>query len=160
MTETDRVKFVKLRDSGETIADRGSDIRGRRVIDKDDQTTGKVDALLLDEKEQKIRFLEVAHGGFLGLGRTRSFLPVDAITTITDEEVHIDQTAQNLAGAPIYDPELVDEVHFFEETYGYYGFPPFWGGTMPVVDSIRPRPDGGGLPVASAGGTRSRTHGK
>ncbi len=127
MNETKPATLVRLSDVNETVADRASDIRGRRVIDKNQQHLGKIDALLLDEKEQKIRFLEVASGGFLGLGEAKSFIPIDAITKITDHEVHINQTAEHIAGAPTYDPKLASQTQFYEDTYGHYGVMPFWG---------------------------------
>jgi sporulation protein YlmC with PRC-barrel domain len=126
MTDTNFATLVKLRDSDQTVADRKNDIRGRRVVDKDRQPLGKIDALLLDEKENKVRFLEVASGGFLGLGEATSFIPVDAITKITADEVHISQSAENVAGAPVYDPTLVNQRHFWENTYGHYGLTPHW----------------------------------
>ena len=97
------------------------------MVDKNNKPIGKIDALLLDEKEQKIRFLEVASGGFLGLGEAKSFIPVDAITKLTDDVVHINQTAEHVAGAPAYDPALANQTHFYDNTYGYYGVMPFWG---------------------------------
>jgi sporulation protein YlmC with PRC-barrel domain len=126
MTDANFAKLVKLRDSDQTVAARENDIRGRRVVDKDRQPLGKVDALLVDEKENKVRFLEVASGGFLGLGEAKSFIPVDAIMKITEDEVYISQSAEKVAGAPAYDPALVNQRHFYENTYGYYGVMPFW----------------------------------
>lgn len=117
---------MRLIDTDETVAQRVSDIRGRRVLDKDGQALGKSDALLLDEEDQKIRFIEVASGGFLGLGQAKSIFPVDAITEITDQDVHINQTAGHVGGAPAYDPALVDQLPFWEDTYGYYGILPYW----------------------------------
>ena len=70
---------------------------------------GKVDDLLIDEREQKVRFLEVTSGGFLGLGATKFLLPVDAITRLTDDSVYINQSRESVAGAPRYDPTLVEE---------------------------------------------------
>ena len=125
MTETQFGKLVKLRESREGVADRGNDIRGRRVIDKHGRSIGKIGALLVDEKERKVRFLEVESGGILGVGEAKSFIPVGAITSISKREVHINQDAGNVTGAPVYDPDLVDHAKFFEDTYGYYGFPPF-----------------------------------
>jgi sporulation protein YlmC with PRC-barrel domain len=126
MTDANFTTLVKLRDSEQTVADRKKDIRGRQVVDKDHKPLGKIDALLLDEKENRIRFLEVASGGFLGLGEAKSFIPVDAITKITEDEVHISQSADHVAGAPVYSPTLAIQGHFWENTYSYYGVMPFW----------------------------------
>ena len=127
MTNAEVDTLVRLGDTDQTVADRESDIRGRQVVDKNNKHLGKIDVLLIDEKEQKIRFLEVASGGFLGLGEAKSLIPVDAITKITDDEVHVNQTAEHVAGAPAYDPALANQTHFYGSTYGYYGMMPFWG---------------------------------
>lgn len=125
-TENSYGKLVKLGDIDQTIADKDEDIRGRHVVDKDGLKLGKIDALLVDDKERKIRFLEVETGGFLGIGERKSLIPIDAISTITEDEVHIDQTGSTVAAAPAYDPALVKET-VWADTYQYYGYVPYWG---------------------------------
>ncbi|AMM22638.1 hypothetical protein AX769_21100 (plasmid) [Frondihabitans sp. PAMC 28766] len=128
MTPADHSPLTRLKDTDETVDTTEEDIRGRRVIDKDGQDLGKIDALFIDDKEQRVRFLEVTTGGFLGLGKEKSLIPVDAITHIDPETVHLNQTSDKVAGAPAYDPELIEEPsNFYENTYGYYGVLPFWG---------------------------------
>ncbi|MEU1250076.1 PRC-barrel domain-containing protein [Micromonospora arida] len=60
--------LVKLGDSGQTIAAAEQDVRGRHVLDVDGDDLGKVDDLLIDRDERKVRFLRVEHGGVLGIG--------------------------------------------------------------------------------------------
>ncbi len=123
----------KLRDLGETVSSDDEDIRGRMVKDVDGRDLGKIDGLLVDADAGKVRFMEVASGGFLGLGQTKSLIPVEAITRITDQEVHISHTREHVAGAPTYDPELAaDDATYFFNLYPYYGYvgpfvPPFTG---------------------------------
>ena len=125
MTDARFDKLVKLRESSEALADKASDIRGRRAIDIDGRSLGRVRALLIDAKDRKVLFLELHRGGILGVGGARSFIPVGSINSITRRQVQINQNAQEVASAPVYDPDLVDRSKFFEDTYGYYGFPPF-----------------------------------
>jgi sporulation protein YlmC with PRC-barrel domain len=127
MTTENFGELLRVRDAGETVADPDDDIRGRTIIDKDGAGLGKVAALLIDEKDRKVRFLEVESGGFLGLGEKKAFIPVEAITAITAHEVRIDHTGQQVAGAPNYDPALAQKRKFYETTYGYYGYMPYWG---------------------------------
>lgn len=127
MTTNEFGKIVRLSDVGETVADKDADVRGRKVIDKNGEDLGKIDALLVDDRERKVRFIEVASGGFLGLGREKSLIPIDAITNITKREVHIDQDKGHVAGAPHYDPTLVPTLNVYSDTYGYYGYSPYWG---------------------------------
>ncbi len=104
-----------------------ADIRGRKVKDKDGKDLGKVHDLLIDDQEHKARFLLVEHGGFLGLGETKSFIPVEAITKITADDVFIDHTRDHVAEAPPYDPEFIDDRSYHGRVYGHYGYTPYWG---------------------------------
>jgi hypothetical protein len=66
-------KLCKLSDTDFTVANPDEDIRGWAVVDKDGEEIGEVDDLLVDNRETKVRFLQVTSGG-LGLGTTK-FLP-------------------------------------------------------------------------------------
>ncbi len=113
----------KLRDLGKTVSHVDEDIRGRMVKDKDGQDLGTIDGLLVDAAAEKVRFMEVASGGFLGLGATKSLIPIEAITQITDHEVHISHSREHVAGAPPYDPELAaKDADYFFGLYPYYGY--------------------------------------
>ena len=125
-TNTDSRRLVKLGDTDLTVADPREDIRGRTVVDKAGEEIGHVDALMIDDQEQKVRFLQVAAGGFLGLGEHTFLLPVDAIVRIDADRVVVDQTRERIAGAPPYDPSLAADHGYYGDLYGYYGYPPFW----------------------------------
>ena len=126
--------LTHLGDDNRTIASSDEDIRGRMVKDKDGLDVGKVEGLLVDESEGKVRFMEVGSGGFLGLGESKSFIPVDAITRMTPDEVYISHTREHVAGAPRYDPDLVkDDSHFFFNLYPYYGYAGYMGAVPPLV---------------------------
>jgi hypothetical protein len=92
--------------------------------------------------------MEIASGGFLGLGETNSFIPVEAITRITDDDVYISPTREHVAGAPRYDPDLVlaDADYFPGDyllgLYPYYGYEGFQG-VAPWISSW-PSPRSGG----------------
>lgn len=126
-TESRKAKLLKLSDTDLTLADSAEDIRGCTVLDRGGEEIGHVDDLLIDDLEHKVRFLQVASGGFLGLGERTFLIPVDAITRIHDNHVHIDRTREHVAGAPDYDPNVVPERHYYEGLYGHYGYRPFWG---------------------------------
>ena len=68
--------------------------------------------------------MEVASGGFLGLGERRSFILVSAITRVTDADVSIGRTGTPAAGAPAYDPDVVAvDPDYAENMYPYGGDP-------------------------------------
>ncbi|MFI5892719.1 PRC-barrel domain-containing protein [Actinoplanes sp. NPDC051513] len=116
--------LTPLSETGQTVADPAQDVRGRAVIDSAGEKVGTVADLLVDA--DTVRFLSVEHGGILGFGATTSFIPVDAIERVTDDEVHVASAKDRIAGAPRYDPDLADQKPYYEDLYGYYGYPPYW----------------------------------
>lgn len=127
MTSESNAVISTLSDSGQAITPPSADIRGLRVKDKDGESLGRVHDLLIDDREHKVRFLLVEHGGFLGLNETKSFIPVDDITKITKDDVFIDHTREHVAKAPAYDPDLVNDRNYHSSIYSHYGYGPYWG---------------------------------
>jgi sporulation protein YlmC with PRC-barrel domain len=79
------VQLEKLGDSSLTIEPEAADIRGRTVKERDGEEIGEVDDLFVDVQERRVRMMQVASGGFLGLGESKSIIPIDAITKITED---------------------------------------------------------------------------
>ncbi|QNP61722.1 PRC-barrel domain-containing protein [Streptomyces genisteinicus] len=119
--------LTTLTDSDQAVAHAEEDVRGRKVRDAEGNDLGRVADLLVDAEERKVRFLLVEHGGFLGLGEKKSFVPVDAVVRVTDDSVHIAPSHQQVAGAPAYDPDLVDAGEYYAGVYRHYGYAPYWG---------------------------------
>ena len=115
-----------LGDRGQTVDGSANDVRGRQVKDKNGDGIGKVTDLLVDDRENRVRFLLVAHGGFLGFGDTKSLIPVDAVTKITEFDVHVDQSREQVQAAPGYTPDLVDDHRHHNSIYSHYGYLPYW----------------------------------
>lgn len=126
MPEQNHPAIVRLKDEDLMLEDPRDDVRSERVIDSDGQEIGKVDALLVDEADKRVRFLEVGSGGFLGIGKTKRLIPVDAVTAV-DDDVHVDMDRDRIGNSPQYDPEVVPVVDFYPDIYSYYGYLPFWG---------------------------------
>jgi sporulation protein YlmC with PRC-barrel domain len=127
MTSGTNATLYTLGDRGQTVDGSANDVRGREVRDKDGNGIGKVADLIVDDREGKIRFLLVEHGGFLGFAQAKTLIPVDVVTEITEGSVVIDQSRERVAGAPGYTPDLVDDRPYHSDIYGYYGRPPHWG---------------------------------
>ncbi|MGO4860107.1 PRC-barrel domain-containing protein [Arthrobacter sp. 2MCAF14] len=126
MTANEARQLVKLSETDRTVALGEEDIRGFVVKDRDGEDLGKVDDLLIDPEGGRVRFLLVASGGFLGIGKEHSFIPVDAVAGIGAEEVTVDLTREHVAVAPGYDPELSSNQAFQEAVYGHYNYTPYW----------------------------------
>lgn len=120
-------KLLSVQDAGLTIENPAEDIRGRDVVDAAGEKIGHVKDLLIDDSEHKVRLMEIGHGGILGIGESKVLVPIDSIDRIDEEVVHVNQTRERIAGAPRYDPELVEERDYYGSLYGYYGVGPYWG---------------------------------
>jgi sporulation protein YlmC with PRC-barrel domain len=118
--------MMRLGDSNQMLIDQRQDIRGRNVLDRDGNEIGKVDELLIDTEHRKVRLLRVEHGGLFGVGATPLFIPVEAVERVTDDEVGIDRSRVQVADAPQYDPELVEQDKYLTDLYGHYAYSPYW----------------------------------
>jgi len=86
------------------------DIRGCRVYDQDGNEIGKVDDLLVDPSQRRVRFLQVVSGGFLGLGGTMMLVPLEAITMVTDDRIEIDRFGRATSSMTMrYNPTLISQ---------------------------------------------------
>ncbi|MBC7275516.1 PRC-barrel domain-containing protein [Nocardioides sp.] len=117
--------LVDLDDTDLTVASIADDVRGFSVMDSNGDDVGDVDGLLIDEDERRVRFLKVGSGGFLGIGKEKRLIPVDAITDIEGDRVKVNTTREHIAGSPDYDPDLVEQSTY-PDYYGYYGVAPYW----------------------------------
>jgi sporulation protein YlmC with PRC-barrel domain len=127
MTDTERAGTLhRLGDTDLTVADPAEDVRGRKVVDRNGEEIGDVDDLLLDDRENKVRFLRVGAGGFLGIGEHHFLVPVDAVTRIDADHVHIDRERAGLRDVPTYDPDLAYEQDYYGNIYGWWGYSPYW----------------------------------
>lgn len=96
--------LVNLGDTGLAIADPAKDIRGRAVVNHAGEAIGDVKELFLDDREHRVRFLSVGSGGFLGMRQHTLLVPVEAITRIENDEIHVDLTRTAATDGPGYDP--------------------------------------------------------
>ncbi len=108
MSETvGKAVLYSLRASGLKFADPVEDIRGRTAIARDGQKIGFVDDLLLDDHDHRIRFVQIAHGGILGISRAHFMVPINSLTKIEDQYIHITHTREDVERAALYQPKLV-----------------------------------------------------
>jgi sporulation protein YlmC with PRC-barrel domain len=126
MSQAQQPTMIRLGDTDRTIPNPDEDIRGRRVIDRNGEQLGKVADLLIDDTAERARFLIVEHGGILGLGASQSFIPVEAVTSIDEDDVRVNTDMRTVAGAPGYDPGITTEPKYYQDVYGYYGVTPYW----------------------------------
>lgn len=126
-TTTRNATIEPLSQSNLMVEDPAEDIRDRTVYDRNGDEVGTVKDLFIDSDQSKVRFVQLGAGGFLGIGEDTFLIPVDAITSIDERGVHIDQTREHVAGGPAYQPDLVADMGYYGEVYGHYGYAPYWG---------------------------------
>jgi sporulation protein YlmC with PRC-barrel domain len=125
VTVTATSRLVKMSDEHFETRTAAEDIRGRRVLDRDGHEIGKVQDLFVDDAERHVRFLQIRSGGFLGIGAKELLIPADAIARVDQNIVHLDQTRERIAGAPVYDPHLHKDINWADYCH-YYGCTPYW----------------------------------
>ena len=120
--------LARLSDVDVELVDESADIRGRKVVDAAGEEFGKVDDLLVDQEQSRVRFMEVSTGGFLGIGKDKFTIPVDAVTNITDDEVMISRLKADVEGGPSFEEYAASEDgrEYWTRVYGHYGANPYW----------------------------------
>jgi sporulation protein YlmC with PRC-barrel domain len=88
------------------LADPKEDVRGRRVFARDGQEIGKVDDAFVDPIEKRVRFLSVKSGDLLGIGGKKLLVPIDAITSVDEDRVVINDLRDRIVGGPQVDDEF------------------------------------------------------
>ncbi|MDZ3836201.1 MAG: PRC-barrel domain-containing protein [Rhodospirillales bacterium] len=63
-------------------------IRGSEVILPNDETFGEIDALIIDRGHGRIAYVQVGHGGFLGLGEEIAPVPFEALSYDLDRNAY------------------------------------------------------------------------
>lgn len=103
-----REGLFHLGDTNLVFPDDREDIRGRKVLDANGKEIGTIDDLLVDERNRKVRFVQISSGGFLGLGATKFMIPVEAISRINNDEVVVNESSDNSGVALRYSPRLTE----------------------------------------------------
>lgn len=127
MSSTDIAgRLVRLSESHRTVAEPAADVRGRHAVDSNGEEIGKVDDLLIDDREDKVRFLRIGSGGFLGMGKDHFLVPVEAVEAVEAERVRIGRDRAALGDVPGYDPQLAEDPLYYTSVYGWWGYGPYW----------------------------------
>jgi len=105
-------KLVKLSDSEFHLVDEAADVRGLGVFNQNGEQMGSVEDLYIDPEERKVRFLDVAAGGFLGLGEKRFLIPVQAIVKIYEDGITVNQGSDKVSESPLLGAKVVPEAAY------------------------------------------------
>jgi len=100
------------------------DTRGRLVVDRNCEQIGQIDDLIIDEREVRVRFIEVVTFGEVA-GRSRFHLPVDAITWVNERTVSVQPDYARIDSAPQYQADVMNQ-EYLTALFSHYGYIPFW----------------------------------
>jgi len=121
-----KTNLIRLNESDLGVEHPDEDVRGRKVIDRAGNEVGKVDDLVVDDRDAKAHFLRIGSGGLAGIGTKFWLVPVEAVAKVTHDAVYIDQTREHMSGGPAYDPELVNDQAYLGGVYEHYNQKPHW----------------------------------
>jgi sporulation protein YlmC with PRC-barrel domain len=123
--EQQHPNLVKLSESENIrVQEPWQDIRELDVYDINGEQIGSVEDLYVDREAQLPRFLDVAAGGFLGLGKKHFLIPVEEVSRDVGEEerVTVNQSRDKVVGSPDFDPDEVPRADIQRAIYAYYGY--------------------------------------
>jgi sporulation protein YlmC with PRC-barrel domain len=116
--------LVKLSESEDIrVQEPWQDIRELDVYDINSEQIGSVEDLYVDQEEHLPRFLDVAAGGFLGIGKKHFLVPVEEVSRDVSEEdrVTVNQSKDKVMRSPEFDPDVVPSLDLQRAVYAYYG---------------------------------------
>lgn len=116
--------LAKSSDPSFVPGDPNQDLLGLDVYDRDGEKVGTVEDLYVGGEERKVRFLEVAAGGFLGIGKRYFLIPLEAVIDASENRLSIDQSRERVMVAPDLHVDKAPTADYLRDAYGHYGYPP------------------------------------
>ncbi|HYC48475.1 MAG TPA: PRC-barrel domain-containing protein [Burkholderiales bacterium] len=107
-----------------------SSFDGETVVNRQGETVGEIEEIMLDVRSGRIAYAVMAVGGFLGVGEKYFAVPWRAFTMDTDNKTFIlDVDKTRLENAPGFDPDhwpsMADES-WATQVHTYYSTRPYW----------------------------------
>ncbi len=116
-----------LTSSGVMLDDPSSDLRGRKVVDRDGNDVGTGADMLIDPSLRVSRLLVLeTGGGLLGMGKKQYLVPLEAIRDEGDQ-VRIERAKDQITGEPEYHTADGEEEELqYAQAFAAYGIRPYW----------------------------------
>ena len=108
-----------------------SKIIGESVVNRQDESLGKIQELVVDAKEGRLAYAVLSFGGFMGMGNKLFAMPWKAFEfSNTENKLILDVDKTKLESAPGFDkdakwPDFADRT-WGDGIYSYYGIEPYW----------------------------------
>jgi len=112
------------------IVKANKEVVGRKVINTQGESLGKVEEVMLDSAPGRIAYAVLSFGGFLGMGDKLFAVPWNALHYDPQQEafvLHADK--RFLENAPRFDKENwpdMSDTTWRSSVYSYYSAKPYW----------------------------------
>ncbi len=108
-----------------------SKIIGEGVVNRQNESLGKIHELVIDAKEGRVAYAVLSFGGFVGMGNKLFAVPWTAFEfSNTENKLIFNVDKEKLEAAPGFDkdakwPDFADRT-WGHDIYKYYGYDPYW----------------------------------
>jgi sporulation protein YlmC with PRC-barrel domain len=108
-----------------------SRIMGETVVNRQSENVGKIQELVIDAMENRIAYVVLSFGGFLGMGTKLFAMPWEAFEfSATENKLILNAEKGKLKAAPGFEkddkwPDFLDTL-WGESIYNYYDYSPPW----------------------------------
>lgn len=108
-----------------------SKIMGETVVNRQSENVGKIQELVIDARKNRIAYLVLSFGGFLGMGTKLFAMPWEAFEfSATENKLILNVEKEKLKAAPGFEkddkwPDFSDML-WGESIYSYYDYSPPW----------------------------------
>jgi sporulation protein YlmC with PRC-barrel domain len=110
-------KLVRLEDFGGELEEPWQEAQGLKVRDKFGEEVGTVEDLYIYEDAQAVHLIKVYLEG------RHVLIPVDALTTATEDGVDVEQDKGTMTESPEFDSDEVPDAETSRAAYAHYGYP-------------------------------------
>jgi sporulation protein YlmC with PRC-barrel domain len=110
-------RLVKLDDFEGELDEPWQDAQGLKVLDKNGDEVGTVEDLYIYENAQAVHLIKVV------VEEQHFLIPVDAVTTASEDGVEVEQDKDMIMGSPEFDSEDVPDLETSRTAYEHYGYP-------------------------------------
>jgi sporulation protein YlmC with PRC-barrel domain len=118
VAENDRgSKLVRLEDFEGELEEPWQEAQGLKVRDKFGEEVGTVEDLYIYEDAQAVHLIKVDLEG------RHVLIPVDALTTATEDGVDVEQDKGTMTESPEFDSDEVPDAESSRAAYAHYGYP-------------------------------------
>ena len=108
-----------------------SKIIGEAVINRQNESLGKIHELVIDAKDGRLAYAVLSFGGFMGMGNKLFAMPWKAFEfAATENKLILNVDKEKLKAAPGFEqdakwPDFADRT-WGSRIYSYYGYDPYW----------------------------------